>query len=195
MAALEFTLELNHNRHFIDFNRGFTEVEYRQDNDSYLIQYDKIGNITGTMNGEKLQDDDLKEAYRTAQHFHETDLFWLNPFIYLRENTEIKKVGERALLITFKKRNNDTYLIVTDKQMRPTHWKMWAENMSIKGMESSFDRWQKIKNRDAWISLSHKNDFQEINFTDVIGYDEYPVPGKKDRFSNLILGSSGVNGD
>ena len=195
MAALEFTFAFNQNHHFMDIKRGFVEVQFKQDADTFLVQYDEKGNARASMNHIQLSGDDLGYAFKKAKSFHNNDLFWLNPIAFLRDNTRIKKIGNQALLVTFLNKNNDTYLIVTDKNKRPTHWKMWTEQISLKGMESSFENWQQIKNSKALVSLEHKNDFQKIVFTDVIGYNAYPPPGQKDRFLNFKGGSSRITGD
>ncbi|MDH5654859.1 MAG: hypothetical protein OEZ34_03055 [Spirochaetia bacterium] len=194
MTAFEFTLEFNRNYHFIDRKRGLTEVQFYLNEDLYLVQFDRMGRAMALKNGEALLGDDLSDAYRQADSYHKTDLFWLNPFQFLRSNTEIQIVGSRALLVIFHDREDDTYLIVTDQNKRPTHWKMWSRKNPISGMETSFEDWKEIENRKALVSLKHQNQFQELVFKNVKGYGEYPGI-QKDRFINFNQHSVKISED
>lgn len=67
------------------------------------------------------------------------DELWLFfPFHGLSGMPGLKFVGGQALLF---ERKEATFLLVTDRNALPTHWKVWQKGAFVQGREISFDDW------------------------------------------------------
>lgn len=192
-AAIEFVFNTTGVRHYRDLKLSLIEVQFQESSNEYNVQYSPVLDLFRVKeNGETITGEKAKRLYETAKIYHSHDYFWMNPFLHLHdEKTLLKKIGERALLVTFLQANGedgDSYMIVTDSNYRPTHWKMWASHIPLKGIEVSFDHWVKTDN-GAWLSLSHDTFLQKIEMELIGYYTQYPKGSSPDeRFGELLSG-------
>lgn len=67
------------------------------------------------------------------------EIWLLSPFRSLAKQSTIQFVGQQALL--WEKSDEAAFLIVTDREGLPTHWKVWQKGAFVQGREISFDDW------------------------------------------------------
>ena len=187
IAALSFVF--HGAEHFRDNLRDYREVSWKEGNDFYRVQYDKKGNYLAYRNEVLRTDEDSKHIYLEAKKRHTNDFFWLQPFLQLRApGAKLYFVQERALLVHYESGGDtpgDTYLIITDAEAKPLRWQMWASILPIKGMEFSFEAWEKTKSGVSF-SIEHSSSIFDIKITELETYSNYPERNKRDKFAKLI---------
>jgi hypothetical protein len=166
--------------YFVDLDRGFVEALFQEGSDRITLHFSNSA-YRVYRNGTPLEGGEAQALYEAGRVRFETDLFWLNPFGHLAdEGSEIKKVANRALLVRFKRRPGEAYMIVTDESGLPTHWKIWKKGLSIGGQEIGFEEWHRVAD-GAMVSLGRKGKFYEVTFSDPVLARE----GEETRFQDL----------
>ena len=197
------------NRHLWDRQRGFDRVIMGQ---TYVlcdlskktgVAFQQRKRVTGAAE-RKLID----KAYASWIN----DSFWLNPLVKLFDDGVTRSLitaptqdpaESPALLISYSGGGltpGDSYLWLLpalpagspDPLLRPRAWRMWVSVLPIKGIENSWDEWQKL-GTGAWVATRHQVSGTgiKLEMTDVVGAATLAelVPGP-DPFA-LLLG----NGD
>ncbi len=161
LSYIDFIFNETGNRHLRDMQRNLARIDFKESGNDYRALLDlKSENCLSYRNGELLDGGRRESICEKAFTYHNHEFYLLNPFYNFTDKATLKKVGDRALLVQY---SEDTFLIVTDPYFLPTHWKMWAQMSPLKGMETSFEKWERIPDGPL-VSLKRRNFLFEIRF-------------------------------
>ncbi len=97
------------------------------------------GGIQAAADGQALSGDEVAKMTEEILPRIREEIWLLSPFRGLAKESEIRFVGHQALL--WEKSDQATFLIVTDRDGLPMHWKVWQKGAFVQGREISFDDW------------------------------------------------------
>lgn len=141
-------------------HENLVEVSW-SDNRVVLFTPDQSGRAF--VDGEEVEGKKKEKLLGNAWSYFCNDSFWLNPVAKaFDEGTErtlvTLKDGREGLKVKYESGGvtpGDAYVWILDENNRPTAWKMWVQILPIKGLEVSWDNWQKLST-GALISTIHK---------------------------------------
>ncbi|MBX2802378.1 MAG: hypothetical protein KTR31_32160 [Myxococcales bacterium] len=158
-GAIRWTF-LGGHAHLWDRQRGLSRVRWGK-NEVLQRTDQRVGRAW--VRGEEVHGEKRAKLVERAYAFFVNDSFWLQPLANLRDDDVTLSVvaldDQEALLVEYGSGGvtpGDAYAWLLDETGRPTHWRIWAQILPLKGLKASWEGWTTLPT-GALISTKHRS--------------------------------------
>jgi len=188
--VIQWTFGMGKRAHIWDRERKFDYITW--DNHEVwinLVTKKGIVNLDGVL----VEGEEAQEYLDKAWGYWINDSFWLNPIGKFYDDgatrTLVEYKGDTGLEVSYSKGGltpGDSYLWLVDSDGLPQAWKLWVSIIPVKGLEFSWEGWQKMHS-GVMIATKHHNAVSNVNLLNVKGSTSIQaLYGDNDPFLLLI---------
>ncbi len=179
--------------HYVwDRQRGLVELRWGESRALFRTA-DQTGRVW--REGVEQNEEDAREALRTAYAYWINDAFWLNPVVKFfdlgveRSLVELDD-GREALLVSYTSGGvtpGDAYLWIPGPDGLPAAWRMWVQIIPVGGIEVTWEGWVELET-GAKVATQHEGWGRLMTFiTNVEGADDVEALGVEPGLFDALL--------
>ena len=179
--------------HYVwDRQRGLVELRWGESRALFRTA-DQTGRVW--REGVEQNEEDAREALRTAYAYWINDAFWLNPVVkFFDPGVERSLVelddGREALLVSYTSGGvtpGDAYLWIPGPDGLPAAWRMWVQIIPVGGIEVTWEGWVELET-GAKVATQHEGWGRLMTFiTNVEGADDVEALGVDPELFDALL--------
>ena len=179
--------------HYVwDRQRGLVELRWGESRALFRTA-DQTGRVW--REGVEQNEEDAREALRTAYAYWINDAFWLNPVVkFFDPGVERLLVelddGREALLVSYTSGGvtpGDAYLWIPGPDGLPAAWRMWVQIIPVGGIEVTWEGWVELET-GAKVATQHEGWGRLMTFiTNVEGADDVEALGVDPELFDALL--------